>query len=82
MNVRDESQWDTIQDSKRGKSVDMQNELRGFYQNIRDSEVAYTTTQTKNPFTMLWATSPSPKRERSDNNRSLNTTSQRSKIGY
>ena len=51
-----------IQDTKRGKSLDMQNELRSFYQTVRDSDVCYTTIQTKNPFTMLWATNPSPTR--------------------
>ena len=42
----------------------MQNELRGFYQAIRNSDVCYTTIQTKNPFTMLWATDPSPLRDK------------------
>jgi len=50
--------------TRKGKSVDMQNELRGFYQTIRNSDICYTTIQTKNPFTMLWATDASPLREK------------------
>ena len=47
---------------RKGRSVDMQNVLRGFYQTLRDSSVAFTYTHNKNPFTMLWATTPSPDR--------------------
>eukprot|EP00347_Sterkiella_histriomuscorum_P006869 403351126 len=62
--VKDESETKELLETKRGKSLDMQNELRAFYQNLRGSDVAYTTTQTKNPFTMIWATDPSPTRQK------------------
>lgn len=56
--------YDDVDIRRRGKSVDMQNNLRGFYQNLRGSSVSYQYVQNKNPFTMIWATNPSPARER------------------
>ena len=44
--------------------ADLQNRVNDFYQNVRGSDVAYVTTHTKNPKTMLFATSPTRKTNR------------------
>lgn len=38
--------------------ADLQKRVNSFYQNCRQSDVAYVTTHRKNPSTMLWSTSP------------------------
>ena len=37
---------------------DLQTRANGFFQTMRGGDVAYITTQTKNPTTMLWSTAP------------------------
>ena len=44
--------------------ADLQNRVNFFYQNVRGSDVAFVTTHTKNPKTMLWSTSPTGRRDR------------------
>lgn len=46
--------------------ADLQNRVNGFYQNMRGSDVAYVTTDTKNPNTMLWSTSPTNRMKRGE----------------
>ena len=38
--------------------------MNQFYQSVRGSDVAYVTTDTRNPRTMLWSTSPTNKQAR------------------
>ncbi|CDW90329.1 UNKNOWN [Stylonychia lemnae] len=80
--IKDEQEAIDHQTSRRGRSVDMQHQLRSFYQNIRDSQICYTTVQTKNPFTMIWATDPSPSRVKSGTfEQSFITSTKNSAIG-
>ena len=44
--------------------ADLQNRVNSFYQNVRGSDVAFVTTHTKNPNTMLWSTSPTGRKDR------------------
>ena len=44
--------------------ADLQLRVNDFYQQCRGSDVAYVTTHTKNPKTMLWSTSPSNRLKR------------------
>ena len=37
---------------------DLQARRNGFFQTMRGGDMAYITTQTKNPTTMLWSTAP------------------------
>ena len=48
--------------------ADLQDRVNGFYQNVRDSDVAYVTTQTRNEATMLFATSPTGRSRRGKSN--------------
>ena len=44
--------------------ANLQKRVNGFYQSCRGSDVAYVTTHTKNPKTMLWSTSPTNRQGR------------------
>lgn len=46
--------------------ADLQRRVNQFYQNCRGSDVAYVTTQQKNPGTMLWSTSPTNRMSRGE----------------
>lgn len=48
--------------------ADLQNRVNGFYQDVRGSDVAYVTTQTRNEATMLFATSPTNRVRRGKSN--------------
>ena len=43
---------------------DLQSRRNGFFQTMRGGDVAYITTQTKNPMTMLWSTAPTKRKDR------------------
>ena len=40
--------------------------MNSFYQNVRGSDVAYVTTDSKNPRVMLWSTSPTNRNKRGE----------------
>jgi len=57
--------WKPRHDSKRKEiKADLQGRMNGFYQSIRESDVAFITTQTKNEHVMLWSTSPTQSKSR------------------